>query len=53
MSLEEEFKFDRDLSFLVEYENCFNPQVVMEIGKPEEGNTLYSWSFSIFKQKKL
>ena len=32
-----EFKFDHDLSFLVEYDNCYEPQVILEAGYPDQG----------------
>ena len=35
VTLAEEFKFDHDLSFLVEYENCYKPQALVERGNPE------------------
>ena len=37
VTLAEEFKFDHDLSFLVEYKNCYAPQVIVEAGNPEAG----------------
>lgn len=35
VTLAEEFKFDHDLSFLVEYENCYRPHALVERGNQE------------------
>lgn len=35
IALAEEFKFDHDLSFLVEYDNCYTPQVILEKGNAQ------------------
>ena len=40
ISLAEDFKFDHDLSFLVEYDNCYTPQVVLEMGDSAAGMPL-------------
>ncbi|KAK3598702.1 hypothetical protein CHS0354_003259 [Potamilus streckersoni] len=40
VTLAEEFKFDHDLSVLVEYEDCNVPQVVLEKGDPHSGGML-------------
>ncbi|KAK3598701.1 hypothetical protein CHS0354_003258 [Potamilus streckersoni] len=40
VTLAEEFKFDHDLSVLVEYEACNIPQIVLEKGNPHSGGLL-------------
>lgn len=40
VSIGDEFKFDHDLCLLVEYEEPFKPQVVLEDGNPEAGGSL-------------
>ncbi|XP_053392408.1 von Willebrand factor A domain-containing protein 5A-like isoform X2 [Mercenaria mercenaria] len=35
VALKEEFKFDHDLGFLVQYETPYSPQVILETGNPE------------------
>ncbi|KAL3888733.1 hypothetical protein ACJMK2_001093 [Sinanodonta woodiana] len=40
VSLADDFKFDHDISVLVEYENCNVPQIVLEKGDPHSGGLL-------------
>ncbi|KAL3888729.1 hypothetical protein ACJMK2_001092 [Sinanodonta woodiana] len=40
VTLVDEFKFNHDISVLVEYENCNVPQIVLEKGDPHSGGLL-------------
>lgn len=50
ISLAEKFKFDHDLSFLVEYENCFTPQVILEMGDWNSGKISNVTAFMPFEK---
>jgi hypothetical protein len=43
VSLGDDFKFDHDLRFVVQYESPYSPQIVLEDGNPDAGEKLMKY----------